>query len=226
MSRNIVISVDEFYHIYNRGNDRREIFHDERDYLRFQTLLYVCNNVATIHISNFQDTLLKKLLSLEREDTLVYIGAYCLMPNHFHLLVKEKIEGGTSLFMQKLSTAYTMYYNRKYKKTGSLFGGRFKVKNLDSDQYLKYQYFYIHLNPISIIDAGWKNNKITNIKNAKVFLNSYKYSSYNDYADRERLESVILDKDVFPNYFSTQTEFSLMISEWLNFENGKVEPCQ
>ena len=172
MARNLNISIDEFYHIYNRGNDKREIFHSEADYIRFQVLLYLCNNIKGVHVGDYKNSSIstKELLNLPREETLVDIGAYCLMPNHFHLLVKEKIEGGTSLFMQKLSTAYTMYYNRKYNKIGSLFGGRFKAKHLDSDQYLKYQYSYIHLNPISIVDNGWKNKKITDVKKAKNFL--------------------------------------------------------
>ncbi len=217
MSRNLAISIDEFYHVYNRGNDKREIFLDEKDYLRFQTLLYISNNIETIHISNFQDAPLEKLFSIPREDMLVSIGAYCLMPNHFHLLVKEKIEGGLSLFMQKLSTAYTMYFNKKYSRTGSLFGGKFKIKHLDSDKYLKYQFYYIHLNPTSIIEPGWKDRKLINIKKTKDFLKTYKYSSYNDYLNRERIEKVILDKGSFPDYFSTPIEISAMADEWLEY---------
>ena len=175
MSRSIKISVDEFYHIYNRGNDKRKIFYDEGDHLRFQTLLYVCNNVATTHISNFQETPLKKLLSIPREDTLVHIGAYCLMPNHFHLLIREKIEGGTSLFMQKLSTAYTMYFNKKHDRSGSLFQGTFKAKHITKDVYLNYLFAYINLNPIKLIDSKWKENGITNLFKSENFLQEYKF---------------------------------------------------
>lgn len=221
MARNINISIDEFYHIYNRGNDKREIFHNDVDHTRFQVLLYLCNNIKGIHLGDYRSSSIsnKELFNLPREETLVDIGAYCLMPNHFHLLIKEKIEGGTSLFMQKLSTAYTMYYNKKYNKTGSLFGGRFKAKHIDSDQYLKYQYSYIHLNPVSIIDGGWKNKKIIDTKKAKSFINSYDYSSYMDYLGIDRKEGVILNKNPFPDYFSNSTEFSEMIDEWLNFSN-------
>lgn len=221
MSRNLNISINEFYHIYNRGNDKREIFRNEIDYVRFQTLLYLCNNIKSIHIGDYinASVSIKKLLSLAREETLVDIGAYCLMPNHFHLLIKEKIGGGTSLFMQKLSTAYTMYYNKKYNKTGSLFGGRFKAKHLDSDQYLKYQYSYIHLNPVSIIDGGWKKKKIIDVKKAKNFLMSYNYSSYKDYLGESRKESVILERHSFPEYFSNSAQFFEMVDEWLSFSN-------
>lgn len=219
MARNIKISVDEYYHVYNRGNGKREIFHDESDYVRFQVLLYFSNNIKGIHVADYKSQSVKELYDLSREETLVDIGAYCLMPNHFHLLIKEKIEGGTSLFMQKLSTAYTMYYNKKYNNTGSLFGGRFKAKHLDSDQYLKYQYSYIHLNPVSIIDSGWKNKKITDIKKAKIFLSSYNYSSYKDYLSEKRKEGTIINKESFPDYFSNSTKFSEMISEWMGFSN-------
>lgn len=217
MSRNIHMAVDEYYHLYNRGTDKRIIFLDEKDYLRFQTLLYVCNNIETIHISNFQDVPIEKLFSFSREDTLVNIGAYCLMPNHFHLLVKEKIEGGISLFMQKLSTAYTMYFNKKYDRTGSLFQGKFKAKHLDSENYLKYQFSYIHLNPISIIEHDWKDKKVINIKKAKDFLGTYKYSSYFEYLNKERFQKAILDRNSFPDYFSTETEIKTMIDDWTKF---------
>jgi len=221
MARNLNISIGEFYHIYNRGNDKREIFLCETDYVRFQVLLYLCNDIKGIHIGDYKNSSIsiKELLNLPREETLVDIGAYCLMPNHFHLLVKEKIEGGTSLFMQKLSTAYTMYYNKKYNKTGSLFGGRFKAKHLDSDQYLKYQYSYIHLNPVSIIDDGWKNKKIIDTKKAKNFLMSYEYSSYKDYLGKDRKEGAVLNRGPFPEYFSNSTKFFEMIDEWLSFSN-------
>jgi len=217
MARNINISIDEFYHLYNRGNDKRDIFLSENDYLRFQVLLYLCNNIKSIHLGDYKNLSTKKLFNLPREETIIDIGAYCLMPNHFHLLIKEKIEGGTSLFMQKLSTAYTMYFNKKYKKTGSLFGGRYKAKHLNSNQYLKYQFSYIHLNPISIIDGGWKEKRLTDFRKARNFLNGYDYSSFKDYIGKNGEAGIILNKEVFPTYFANQAEFSKMIDEWIKF---------
>ncbi len=217
MSRNFNLSIGEFYHLYNRGNDKREMFFDESDYLRFQVLLYVCNCTNKIHISNFENTSIEGLFSANRDETLVDIGAYCLMPNHFHLLVKEKVENGISLFMQKLCTGYTMYFNKKYHKTGSLLAGTFKAKHLNYDQYLKYQFAYIHLNPVSIIDSGWKEKKLTNRVAAKTFLKQFNYSSYKDYIGENREEGNILNKSSFPDYFSSSVGFLNMINEWLNF---------
>ncbi len=222
MSRNIDFSIGEFYHLYNRGVDKRVVFLDIEDYERFITLLYLANNVSSTHISNYkkyQGLALMELLSIEREDTLVDIGAYCLMPNHFHILTHEKIENGVSVFMHKVMTGYTMYFNKKYKRTGALFGGTFKAEHVDSDEYLKYLFSYIHLNPVSLIDSKWKENGISGKKKAENYLNEYQYSSYLDYLSSGRKEKLIINKEAFPEYFTTNAEFSNHISWWLNFNN-------
>lgn len=110
MNRKITFSVDEHYHIYNRGTDKRQIFLDHDDYDRFVKLLYLCNGTESIV---FRDIPIGETYGFDRGETLVDIGAYCLMPNHFHLLLREKNEGGISLFMKKLSTGYSMYFNLK-----------------------------------------------------------------------------------------------------------------
>ena len=97
----------EFYHIYNRGNSKQKIFHDKKDYERFVKLLYFSNSNKSFEFRNIAG----KLFELNRGKILVSIGAYCLMPNHFHILVSQKENGSISKFMQKLTTAYSMYYN-------------------------------------------------------------------------------------------------------------------
>ena len=91
------------------------------------------------------------------------------MPNHFHILVKEKIENGISKFMGKLTTGYSMYFNKRYDRTGSLFQGVFKSVHADSDEYLKYLFAYIHLNPIKLINPEWKENGIKDKNRANAF---------------------------------------------------------
>ena len=165
MTRKTILAPEEYYHIYNRGVDKRVIFLDTADHQYFLALLYLSNSRKSFIVSNIAKTHPREeFFDVDREDHLVAIGAYCLMPNHFHILIKENVEGGTSLFMQKLSTAYTMYFNAKYERTGALFQGTFKAKHIDNDRYLKYLYAYIHLNPAKMVDDGWKNRKITNKK--------------------------------------------------------------
>lgn len=142
------------------------------------------------------------------------------MPNHFHLLVQEKIEGGTSLFMQKLSTGYTMYFNRRYERTGSLFQGTFKMTHSEDDRYLKYLISYVHLNPIKIIEPSWKETGIANRKAAEKFLNDYSYSSFLDYTGTKRFENAIVDTQALPKYFDSPVDFKNSVSEWLAFHQG------
>lgn len=214
--RNFDFSIGEFYHVYNRGTDKRIIFQDEYDYQRFIRLLYICNSEKNIV---FRDVLMEETFGYDRGNTIVEIGAYCLMPNHFHFLLREKIDGGISLFMLKLLTAYSTYFNNKNKRSGSLFEGKFRATHVDNDEYLKYLYSYIHLNPVKIIDSKWKENCISDRSKAKQYLKDYAYSSYVDNLEGKRNEGAILNKGAFPGYFANHNEFERCISEWLAFKD-------
>ncbi|MFA5997416.1 MAG: transposase [Candidatus Paceibacterota bacterium] len=215
-SRNFDFSIGEFYHIYNRGTEKRIIFLDEYDEQRFIRLLYLCNSEKYIKVRGIST---EGTYQYERGDTIVDIGAYCLMPNHFHLLLHEKIEGGISLFMLKVLTAYSTYFNSKYERTGSLFEGKFKATHADTDEYLKYLFSYIHLNPIKLIDSTWKENGISNRTKAKQYLDSYTKSSYLDYLGFNREENVILNRKAFPEYFKNIVEFRKCVDEWVTYKD-------
>jgi len=224
MQRKINFSIDEYYHIYNRGTDKRTTFMEPHDYNRFIALLYVCNSTEPVNISDhFKKGLtFLEIFELERVDTLVEIGAYCLMPNHFHLLVREKTEGGISKFMLKLLTGYTIYFNKKNSRTGSLFESTFKAKHIDTDEYLKYLFAYIHLNPVKIIDSGWKENGISNRIVAKEYLSKYMYSSYQEYLGVLRKEWKILNRPAFPEYFIDPHDFEGFIEYWMKFKEEEL----
>ena len=205
----------EYYHIYNRGNSKQKIFHDKEDYLRFISLLYISNSSESFNFYDLGRNTNFNVYEIERINPLVDIGAYCLMPNHFHILITEKIENGISKFMQKLGTAYSMYYNKKYKRTGGLFEGKFKSQHADTDRHLKYLFSYIHLNPIKLIQKDWKEEGIKNKKEAVNYLNGYLYSSYLDFIEEKRIQSKILNVESFPKYFPNKTSFVEEILEWL-----------
>lgn len=205
----------EFYHIYNRGNSKQVIFLDKQDYNRFLFLLYALNTKENIILR----LVLKDMYKFDRGERLVSIGAYCLMSNHFHLLLTENVDGGISKFMQKITTAYSMYFNEKYKRTGGLFEGKFKSEFTDRDEYLKYLFAYIHLNPIKIIDKRWKVDKIRNKEKSLTFLKNYPYSSYIEYLGFKRLEGSIINRDAFPGYLPTEKDFSEEIFDWLSFND-------
>ena len=215
MERKIVFSIGEYYHIYNRGVEKRNIFKTNTDRERFLRLMYVANGSNPVILRDCQGLPLAKI---DKGEDLVGVGVYCLMPNHFHLLVRETIEGGITKFMSKLTTAYSMYFNEKYDRTGVLFEKPFKAQHVDDDTYLKYLFSYIHLNPVKIIDPTWKEKGISNIHKTRKYLDDYRFSSYLDYASgSNRDESIILNKEIFPNYFAIPSDFKFFIDEWLSF---------
>jgi putative transposase len=226
MQRKIDFSIGEYYHIYSRGTDKRSIFLEKKDYQRFKVLLYICNNTDPVDMNrHFQGgNKLLEFFKIKREDTLVDIGIYCLMPNHFHLLIKEKVEDGISKFLKKLLTSYSMYFNKKNKRSGTLFESKFKAKHANTDEYLKYLFAYIHLNPVKLIDSKWKEKGISDRKNVKQYLSEYSFSSYLDYQEQEiiRIQSKILNRKVFPEYFITEKDFNIFIDDWLLFSEEEI----
>ena len=227
MRRKFNFSIGEFYHIYNRGTDKRDIFTNSYDFNRFLCLLHLCNSINHVDIEKYfrEGQSFTDILNTDVGDRIVDIGAWCLMPNHFHLLVREKPEGGISKFMKKLSTAYAMYFNKKFKRTGSLFEGCFKATHVNKDNYLKYLFSYIHLNPIKIIEPKWKEGGIANKGNKekiRKYLGNYKYSSYMDYIGVKRKEADILNRAVFPKYFNNCFDFSDFINGWLEYGKENI----
>lgn len=205
----------EYYHIYNRGNSKQKIFNDREDYLRFFSLLYVSNSSESFNLYDLNRNTNFNVYEIERINLLVDIGAFCLMPNHFHILITEKVESGIRKFMQKLSTAYSMYYNQKYKRTGGLFEGKFKSQHTNTDRHLKYLFSYIHLNPVKLIQKDWKEKGIKNKKEVLDYLNQYVYSSYLDFVGEKRIQNKILNIESFPQYFPNKNSFLKEIFEWL-----------
>ncbi|KKT74245.1 MAG: hypothetical protein UW71_C0030G0006 [Parcubacteria group bacterium GW2011_GWB1_44_7] len=217
-------ALDEYYHLYNRGVDKRIVFENDSDYKRFVLLLYLCNGTSPVRfnsLSNWKGVtspeLVKVVFDYDRGKPLLALGAYCLMPNHFHILAREISENGISVFMQKVGTAYTMYFNGCRERTGALFQGVFKSEHANNDEYLKYLFSYIHLNPVKIIEPNWKKEGIADEQKIKQHLTSYPYSSYMDYLGVKREFSKILDRKKFPEYFPSKSTFNKCLDDWLKF---------
>lgn len=206
--RQTSLSLGEYYHIYNRGNSKQIIFHDDQDYKYFMDLLLFMNSRKRLRVRDikYEDT----SNNVKEKQNVISVGAFCIMPNHFHILLKQENENGVTVFMQKLSTSYAMYYNKKYKRTGSLFEGRFKAKHANDDIYLKYLFSYIHLNPLKLIDSNWRANKVN--RKSYDFLEKYPYSSFNEYLTGDE---IFVSKKSFPDYFPTKRQFLSEISYWI-----------
>ncbi len=183
---------DEWYHCYSRGIDKRTVFENASDYKRFIELLYLTNSTASVHRSNLKGN----VFDIERSDPLVGIGAFCLMPNHFHLLLKETTEGGISAFMQKLGTAYTMYFNIKRDRTGGLFTKPFRSRHIPDDKYLQRVIQYIHCNHAELYEPGWKSGKVKNPAGLQNKLLKNPYSSFGAFSKKDTYKK-ILSNSVF-----------------------------
>ena len=187
MERKLQFSIGEYYHIYNRGVDKRDVFLTEADRKRFQKLLYLANGEKPYVFRLVQGQPLDKIDLGEKR---VAIGAYCLMPNHFHLLVREVKEGGITAFM-----------------------------DVDRDEYLKYLFAYIHLNPVKLIEPDWKEQGIQHPEKVRGYLEQYRFSSYEDLLGKAREEQAILSLKEFPEYFEKTSDFESFMKDWLEFKD-------
>ena len=219
MERKIKLAPGEYYHLYNRGVEKRSIFLDNSDRQRFVRLLYLTNGSVPVVFKSIQG---RSLDQVEVGQKKVAIGSYVLMPNHFHILVKETNEGGVSSFMEKLQTGYSMYFNKKYERVGPLFQGRFKVEHIDRDEHLKYLFAYIHLNPVTLVEPRWKEKGIQNKQKVLGHLNTYLYSSYPEYVGVYREQKIILSPKEFPNYFLRKYDFEKFVEDWLECKNPRA----
>lgn len=133
------------------------------------------------------------------------------MPNHFHLLLKQRVNNGVPLFMQKVGTGYTMYFNTRKKRSGSLFQGTYKAKIVEDEDYLIHLSRYIHINPIELMEHDWKEVGIKNKKRTFDFLNNYRWSSYVDYITGTNRK--IISKNILHEMFSPES-YKKFVESW------------
>lgn len=159
-AKNSIKTYEEnsFYHIYNRGVEKRLIFQDEQDYAVFLSYLktyllpkdekQLRNSLADPNLNYKEKDGILKLLRLNNFAGDIKLIAYSLMPNHFHFLLKQESANAIDYFMNSLATRYTMFFNKKYKRVGSLYQAVYKAVLVESDQQLLYLTSYIHRNPL------------------------------------------------------------------------------
>ena len=220
------IVADEWYHCFNRGVDKRIVFLDEDDCERLLILLYISNNEdSSIRTSDLglSRITFEKILRREmhRGNPLVHIGAYAFMPNHVHFILRPLSDRGLSVFMQKIFTGYTMYFNMKYERTGPLFSGSYKSKHLNADEYFKHALQYVLFNPIELIEPDWKKGKGDLAKIQKELL-AYRYASGKDFFGLDRPEKNIVH-DVRQEYFERKPSLPSMLRDAQSYylENTK-----
>jgi len=191
----IIPCTNEIYHVYNRGVEKRDIFTSKNEYSYFIHLLHTLNSSANLINTrrNFLTDRGPTSIKTRIHVPLVDICAFVLMPNHFHLLLKQHVETGISKFMQKISTGYTMFFNKKHDRSGALFQGKYKHAHITTDSQLLYIPHYIHLNPVDLIPKKQNLNTLT-------FLQNYKWSSLPDYLGLKNFPSITERKNILSLY--------------------------
>lgn len=174
--RKEIFVEDEYYHIYNRGVDKRTIFFDDRERTRFVNTLYILNNFQDIP-ANFDAVTLHPRDVLIPRKPMVELVAACLMPNHYHMVVRALNDGAISKFLHKVGVSYTMYFNKRHERSGALFESSFKAKHIDRGEYATYLTRYVHFNPYPLFQT---KSGITLDD-----LASYPWSTLNDYMGRK-----------------------------------------
>jgi putative transposase len=195
MSRKVPFVEGEAYHVFNRGVEKRIVFNTKQDYLKFLFYIEIMNS-SEDPLKNLKRLKYVQGPTLHTGAELVEIINYSLMPNHFHLFIRENVSGGTSKFLQKILTAYTMYFNKKYDRTGALFQGKTKSRHVDTDKYFNYLNYYIDLNPLDLLHSGWKTKGVPSSKKAIEFLNKYSWNKRKDYKDE------VFEIQKFPEEFT------------------------
>ncbi len=200
--RATVLASGHYYHIFNRGLDRRVTFSGRREYQRaILSLNFYRYQSPPNRLSEFlslssenQAFVLEKLV---QKESLIQLIAFCLMPNHFHLLIKQLIDGGISKFMSNFQNSYTRYFNTKHKRKGSLFEDQFKAVMVETNEQLVHLSRYIHLNPYTSYI----------IKDVDGLI-EYPWSSFREYLE---LEKGICSKEIVLGEFKGKEEYKRFV---------------
>jgi putative transposase len=187
------LSCGEIYHVFNRGSEKRDIFLQPRDYERFKKTLYYYQFLGKKpKFSFFNKSQLDFSIPITDKRYVEIIG-YCLMPNHFHLLLNQLEENGITKFMQQLCNSHAKYFNTKYNRVGPLWQNRFKVVRIENDEQLVHVSRYIHLNPI-----------VSKISRS---LNKYSWSSYHEFL----ISPIICNPEIVLGLFKDRMDYEKFV---------------
>ncbi|NDK10418.1 hypothetical protein GW846_06620 [Candidatus Gracilibacteria bacterium] len=205
-SKNIVkiYIKDGIYHVYNRGVEERVVFLDEQDYKVFLYYLksYLSPPELIKNLPNLPTGLKRNIpkISLYKE---IKLFCYCLMPNHFHLMIKQLTDRAIVEFMRRLTNAYTRYFNEKYKRVGGLFQGTYKAVLVKKEDYFLHLSRYIHINILKLSQ---------NCKDKFKKLREYPYSSYQDYLGKKN--TCWIYKDEMVEYFKDKKSYQDFVEDY------------
>ena len=180
----------EIYHVLNRGVDKRKVVLDDSDRLRFVHSLFVFNDSKRLDENHRKSGV---VLSASDRKPLVRIHAWCLMDNHYHLLLSPVDDDlkNLSIFMKKLNMGYARYFNERHKRSGYLWQGKYKKIHIEQDAHFLYIPYYIHLNPLDFTLKEWRTGEVVDVNEALKIVTQYRWSSYLDFNGSKNFPSII-----------------------------------
>lgn len=205
----------EIFHILNRGVEKRKIFLCEEHYLRFVHNFEDLNDKHPVNFSYYRRRKSALGEPTIKKERLVDNLCWCLVSNHFHDLVLEKVDGGVGMFSQKITSGYTQSFNLENNRSGVLFQGGTKIIPVVKDEHFSFLPFYILSNPVKLIEPKWKEIGIKNHKQVIEFLENYRWSSYLDIIGKENFSSVVNKKKFFEIYDTNEKRFKKDFIDWL-----------
>lgn len=216
MRDNELFSNGAVYHVYNRGVDRRATFADDWDRLRFIKGMIAFNDIGR----RANKSLSAVDVPAISENPYVEIVAYCLMPNHFHLMLVQKATGGISEFMRRIGTGYTQYFNKRNNRSGSLFETTFKVKRVTNSVQMRHLSRYIHLNPLELIGLNWKKGRVS-WDIAESFLKTYSWSSFRHFIGLEARAFIHPEKAL--KNVGAPNDYVRFLSSWIERDRKRID---
>ncbi|MDP2631985.1 MAG: transposase [Candidatus Uhrbacteria bacterium] len=212
----VPLTTGEYYHITNRGVNRSEIFHNAFDFLRFYQSLFLFNDakfsVTGDPVDKFVRLAVPEMYDFD-QDPFVSVLAFIIMPNHFHLYVRQEMDNGIERFLHKISLGYAKYHNLKYKRTGPLYEGRYKAFHVDNEAHYIHVPRYIHLNGLDGTGIQWRDGLVTDWEDALRQLDNYRWSSHHVYMGRKQ-EIAVVDEDFVLELFSSPEEYVEFLKSW------------
>lgn len=201
------VVAGEMYHVYNRGVEKRIIYPSALYYRRFIDGMRAFNTTHPVVLREFmKGDHPTGIGSLFEGKKLVEIGAFILMPNHYHFLLRPTMDNGLALFLQKLGAGYSGFFNLKQARVGALFQGRYKIKRIDSDRYARHIQAYIALNALDYEMPEWRERGVHDREHAKYLLRSYPWSSYGAYMGKDNFGGV-LTRSFLDEIFDSPEDF-------------------
>lgn len=219
----------EYYHIFSRTISNVPIFKNLANLKRFKLALLMANStnstLAFQFLRNNKDISMKDILEIVNDgEKLVDVVCYSIMPDHYHLLLKELKENGISNFVRKCNVSISKYRNIREEKKGPVFESRFNARHVDSNKYLLHLSCYIHLNPLDVlIDRSWRKHGLKNWPVAKNKLLNYFWSSAASFLKKGIENDIIISgTDIILDQFKNQKEYESFLRSWSEDISGKI----